>query len=176
MKTYPSFDLSPQQIADALNSTATMLHAIFTALPEEVLHWHFDPNEWCVNQVLGHLIQTEEAGFSQRIKKMIVENEPQLISLNQDEEAVERKDCERNSLELLQEFIKLRKDSCDLVNGLKVSDISRGGKHPDVEHITVNDLLNEWVYHDQDHFRQIMDILQRFVWDNLGNTQKFYKS
>jgi hypothetical protein len=175
MNTLQSFPLSPQQVAEALKSTALMLQLSFDALPEEVLHWHFDPKEWCINQALGHLIQTEEAGFSKRIRTMLAEDDPQLISLDQDEEALQRKDCERNSRELLDEFVSLRNASYELVKELRSSDVQRGAWHPDVGYIVVNDLLHEWIYHDQDHFRQIMDNIQRFVWDYLGKTQQFYK-
>jgi hypothetical protein len=172
----PTAPLRPNQIAEMLRAASTLLQVELNALPSEALRWHPKPEEWCIQQVLGHLIETEKPGFADRIRTMIENQDPQLVSLDQVEEAVARRDCERDGAELLKEFISLRDASCTLVSGLKDADLRRGGWHPDAGYIRIEDLLHEWVYHDRDHIRQIMANIQALVWAHLGNTQSFYQS
>lgn len=123
-----------------------------------------------------HLIQTEQSGFAGRIRLLIASEDPQLEALDQDEEALKRNDCERDAAELLEQFVSLRGESCTMVAGLKTSDLQRGGRHPDVGFMRVDELLHEWVYHDRDHIRQIMANIQAYTWTHMGSTQNFYSS
>lgn len=167
--------LKPQQVAAMLEATSNLLQAEFESLPPEVLSWHPAPSEWCILQVLGHLIETEKAGFANRIPMMLEQTNPHFVSLDQDAEAIERKDCERDPIELLNEFVLIRIESCKLVASLKEGDLRRGGWHPDADYLRITDFLHEWVYHDQDHIRQMMANVQAYVWDYLGATQEWYQ-
>lgn len=169
-----SIALIQTKLSDILQGASTILKAELEALPPRTTGWHPAPNEWCIKQVLGHLIETEDSGFAERIRTMIEIQDPQLVSLDQEEEALERKDCERDATELLREFISLRDASISLVSSLQDSDLRRGGWHPDAGYVTVGDLLHEWIFHDRDHIKQIMTNVQAYVWDNLGNTKSFY--
>ena len=166
--------LKPTQIAAMLRAAAIMLEAEFAALPAELAGWHPKPDEWCIKQVLGHLIQTEETGFAGRIRFVLANDEPRLDALDQDEEAQKRSDCARDAGGLLREFVSLRRESCALVAGLSSADLQRGGWHPDIGFVRVDELLHEWVYHDRDHIQQMMKNIQAYTWENLGATQKFY--
>jgi hypothetical protein len=37
----------------------------------------------------------------------------------------------------------------------------------------VEDLLQEWVYHDRNHIKQILGNAQAWAWPHMGNAQKF---
>jgi hypothetical protein len=76
-------------------------------------------------------------------------------------------------MDLLQEFEPLRRDSVALVRSLKPEHLSRGGTHPRVARITVEDLLHEWIHHDGNHLRQAFANVQAYVWPNMGNAQRF---
>lgn len=166
--------LDPHTNGQILQVSAYILEHEFESLPNSLLRWHPAPSEWCMNQILGHLIQTEQPGFADRIRSMLDSTDPQLVSLDQDAEAAERGDCDRDPHELLTEFLSLRTASIDLVTSLSKTDLNRGGWHPDVGYLTVADLLHEWVYHDQDHIKQLMTNIQQFTWAHLGSTQQFY--
>jgi len=42
-----------------------------------------------------------------------------------------------------------------------------------VGELTVADLLQEWVFHDRNHLKQILSNVQAYVWPHMGNAQKF---
>jgi len=165
--------LVPAEIAQFLRATLTSLASELAALPPAALAWHPAPGEWCVKEVLGHLIETEARGFAGRIRIILASREPQLEGWDQNAVAAARRDCEREVRALLGELATLRQDSVRLVEGLSEADVARGGLHPTVGHLTVGDLLNEWIHHDRNHVRQILANVQAYVWPHMGNAKRF---
>ena len=47
--------------------------------------------------------------------------------------------------------------------------------HPLVGELRVVDLIHEWIHHDQNHIKQILNNIQAYVWPNMGNAQNFGK-
>jgi DinB family protein len=165
--------LTPADVAMLLRSALTVIAAEGAALPDAVLRWRPAPGEWCMNEVLGHLIETEQRGFNGRIRIILGSDTPDLKSWNQEEVARARRDHERNWDELIAEFTRLREDSVSLVRGLSPADLPRAGRHPDVGMLRVGDLLHEWVHHDRNHIRQMMANMQAAAWPHMGNAQRF---
>ena len=87
----------------------------------------------------------------------------------------QRGDCQRASSDLVAEWLELREASAALVRGLRDEDLAHGGRHTVVGDVTVGELLQEWVYHDRDHLRQILANVQAAVWPRMGATRRFYQ-
>jgi len=165
--------LPPPGVALLLRAAAAMIQAELSALPASALVWHPAPGEWCVKEVLGHLVETEQRGFAGRIRVILSAESPRLEGWDQDAVARARGDCEREWAGLWDEFSRLRADSVPLVAGLSPADLRRGGHHPKVGFLTVADLLHEWVHHDRNHVRQILANVQALAWPHMGNAQRF---
>ena len=110
-----------------------------------------------------------------RIRLMLAESEPALVPFDDEQIARERNDAAKDSVGLLNEFLSLRAAGVQTVANLKESDLLRAGVHPKVGRVEVRDILHQWIRHDQDHLRQILDVLQHYVWANLGPARKFYE-
>ena len=165
--------LTPREVADALGAMAVIVRTELTALPDQLLAWHPAPGEWCVKEALGHLIEAEQRGFAGRIRIILADDEPEFVAWDQVAVERARNDCARDLTDLLDEFTQIRGESRNLVFGLTDADLQRGGMHPQVGYLQVNDLLHEWVYHDRNHVRQMFANLQRYVFPNMGNCQGF---
>jgi DinB family protein len=163
--------LSTAQIADLLESTCALIESEMKALGDEGCRWHFKDGEWCVNECVGHLIEAEKRGFAGRIRDFIAGKPAQ--SWDQAQVARDRKDCGRMSQSLWMEFMGLRHDSIALVRSLKPGDMDRSGMHPKVGLLRVRDLVQEWVHHDRNHTRQLLQIQQERAYPHMGNSQKF---
>jgi hypothetical protein len=160
-------------VAELLMALVPALSAEVAALPPALASWHPRAGEWCVNEVIGHLIEAERRGFAGRIRIILARTDPQLQTWDQDEVARARHDCEREPAAVLDELVVLRRTSVGLVRDLHAQDLARGGYHPAVGYLRVADLLHEWVHHDRNHFRQILANVQAAVWPHMGNAQKF---
>src|SRR5262245_31211752 len=118
--------LAPGDAARLLESAATAIRAEISALTEGVLGWHPAPGEWCVKEVLGHLIESERRGFNGRIRLMLAGSEPSFEGWDQVEVARARCDCSKSAVALVADFDALRRDSVGLVAGLSAADLGRG--------------------------------------------------
>lgn len=165
--------LAPVEVAPLLRATLEILAAEIVALPDEALSWHPAPDEWCIKEVLGHLIEAERRGFAGRIREILASHEPSLEGWDPAAVARARRDCGKDVRTLLDELQRLRDASAALVESLSGADLGRAGVHPSVGRLRVADLLHEWVHHDRNHLKQALANVQAFVWPHLANAQKF---
>jgi len=164
---------SPAEIAALLESAVAAIRAEVDALPKALATFHPSDGEWSINEVLGHLIEAERRGFAGRIKVLLASKDPQLEGWDQNEVARGRRDDMKTAAKLLAELERMRAESASLVRGLKAADLKRGGQHPKVGWLRVQDLLQEWVHHDRNHIKQILGNVQAWAWPHMGNAQKF---
>ena len=165
--------MRPGEIADLLETSGQAYASLLRGLTPEVASWRPAPEEWCVNECVGHVIESEKRGFAGRIRLILDADEPQLERWDQPGVAKARRDCEKRPQQILDEFEPLRSDSLSLVRGLKPEQVQRGGIHPTVARLTVEDLLHEWVHHDANHLKQAYANVQAYVWPHMGNAQRF---
>jgi DinB family protein len=164
-------ELTTDQVAGYLEATCVLVESELAALGDDS-GWHFDPKEWCANQVVGHLVEAEKRGFAGRIREILAGKE-KTSAWDQAEVATTRKDCERMGQSVWMEFMGVRNDSIKLVRSLKPADLGRSIAHPIAGQLSIRDLLHEWVSHDRNHTRQLLQIGQERVWPHMGNSQKF---
>jgi len=165
--------LTPAHAAALLHASLTLLQAEAAAMPPALLTWRPAPGEWCVLEVIGHLIETEERGFGGRIGAILAEERPRFSGWDPDAVALARADAERDPADLLAEFTSRRGESIALVETLTTADLARGGDHPAVGFLSAGDLLHEWIHHDANHIRQILANVQASTWPHMGNAQRF---
>lgn len=172
MSTAPA-ELSPARVADLLESTCALVEGEVRALGEDDARWHPAPGEWCVNEVLGHMIEAEKRGFMGRIERMLREDRPHEPGWDQVAVARERKDCERVAMSLFMEWMGIRHRGVEMVRALRADQLDRACVHAKVGELRVRDLLHEWIHHDRNHTRQLLANVQARVWPHMGNAQKF---
>ena len=165
--------MTPEEIAELLESSGGAFASTLRALSPEVASWHPAEGEWCVNECVGHVIEAEKRGFAGRIRIMLGEDNPHLLTWDQVSVARHRRDCERRPDQLLDELTPLRRESVELVRSLKPEQLARPGNHPEVGPLTVGDVMHEWVHHDGNHLRQALANVQAYVWPKMGNARRF---
>lgn len=168
--------IAPIDVASILRGAAASFAAEVRGLPEALLRWHPADGEWCVNEVLGHVIEAERRGFAGRIRIILGSTRPALERWDQNAVATARRDCERDATELVAELSQMREEGAALVAGLRREDLARSGLPPVVGQLTIADLLQEWVHHDRNHLKQILTNVQTYAWPHMGNAQKFSAS
>jgi hypothetical protein len=165
--------VTPGEVADLLESSGHAFAATLDALTPELASWRPAPGEWCVNEVVGHVIEAERNGFAGRVRVILGADEPNLPTWDRDQIIKNRDDCARDPKELKRELLELRGESIKLVRSLRSEQLERGGLHPQVGRLTVDELLHEWVHHDGNHLRQAFGNVQAYVWPKMGNARRF---
>jgi hypothetical protein len=167
--------LGPDRIAELLAASASTVVAELIALGDEG-GWRPEPGEWSANECVGHLIEAERRGFAGRIRTILTADPrrpAQLEGWDPPAVAESRRDHLRSGTELAAEFDAMRTESVRLVHGLAPADLRRGGLHPEVGPLRVDELLGEWVHHDRNHVRQMLALTQARVWGQMGNARRF---
>jgi hypothetical protein len=165
--------LTPLEVAGLLRSAGDIVRAEIEQAPRAIVTHHPRPGEWCMLEVVGHLIESERRGFAGRIRLILAEDGRRLEGWDQEAIARARGDCARDPAAVLAEFRALRAASVDLVAALAPTDLGRRGEHPKVGTLTVGDLLHEWVHHDRNHIAQMLAAAQSAAWPHMGNAQRF---
>jgi len=170
--------LTPARAAALLRASIATLRAEAGALGIDGLRWHPAPGEWCANEVVGHMIEAERRGFAGRIQLILEQPGRKLESWDPEQVARERRDCERDGRELIEELAALREASVRLVEELRPKQLELSGEHPQVGTLRIGrlriiDLLHEWPHHDRAHVKQVLSNAQAYVWPHMGNAQKF---
>jgi hypothetical protein len=78
-------------MAALLRASMEAIRAESAALTDGVASWHPAPGEWCVKEVLGHIIEAERRGFARRVREFLAKEEPTCVPWDQDAMARERK-------------------------------------------------------------------------------------
>mgnify|MGYP006317111995 CR=1 FL=1 len=168
--------LSPARIADLLAAGARIVEAEMGALGPEG-GWRPAPGEWSANECVGHLIEAERRGFAGRVQAILAADRPDipadLEAWDPPAVATARRDHERAGTDLVAEFVELRTAGVAVVRDLTPSDMARVGMHPAVGPLRVDEVIAEWVHHDRNHIRQLLEVTQSRVWAQMGNARRF---
>lgn len=171
--TAPPVPFTTSEIVTLLTASMEAIRAECSRLPSRMLTFRPAPDEWCVLEVLGHLIEAEQRGFAGRIRLIVSQDGRALDQWDPEQVARDRQDRERDPSLVLGEFVRLREVSLQLVERLRESDLAKRGEHPTVGTLTVSDILHEWVHHDRNHIAQMMANVQTCAWPHMGHAQRF---
>jgi hypothetical protein len=173
--THPN-PFSVDRIAALLAAGARTVEVEMGALGAEG-GWRPAPGEWSANECVGHLIEAEQRGFAGRVQAILAADGPDipadLEAWDPPAVAESRRDHERAAADLVSEFLALRAEGVTLVRGLHPDDLARVGLHPDVGPLRVDEVIAEWVHHDRNHIRQLLEVTQTRVWAQMGNARRF---
>ncbi len=156
-----------QQALELMAATPATLEAIVAAAAPEVLDRRPGPEAWSIREILAHMLHVETAVIGERVRLMLREHEPILQpapSAPQPEPA----------REMLAQWLKAREGNLALLRTLTPEQLSRAGRHPRYGPITVREHVVEWAYHDLDHLRQILAVLQVELYPDIGVFQALY--
>ncbi|MEM7112601.1 MAG: DinB family protein [Chloroflexota bacterium] len=163
---------TPQAVAALLATTPTVVTNLCAGLDDALLSWRPAPNEWCIKEVIGHLLAMDTLAFGDRIRLILSEDTPAMPGVDEKQIAIERRDNERPISELLADFARERETAVSYLQQLPTDQLHRTGTFPVDRHFRASDFLYEWPYHDYDHIKQISDIIQDAAWPHLSETMQ----
>jgi hypothetical protein len=168
--------LTGEQVAALLESATQTIVAELRAMDDELVGWRPAAGEWCANEVVGHIIEADRRGFTGRIGRILAAApgiEPDEAGWDQPSVAAARGDCAKPAEALIVELLAGRGEALALVRSLTAEDLDRAAVHLNVGRVTVGELLREWCFHDRNHVRQLLTVVQARAWPVMGNTRRF---
>lgn len=139
----------------------TMLREAIEGLTEEELRFTPAPDQWSIHQILIHVTDSEILS-THRLKKVLAEKEPLLISFDQNawvrELGYDRLDREEHLLL----FQALRSSMQPILDHLTSEQAERVGVYADAGRFTFAQLLEYRVQHVRDHLAQIERVREAY--------------
>ncbi|HMQ51833.1 MAG TPA: DinB family protein [Anaerolineae bacterium] len=166
MKEISSLNLT--QVVALLRATPQTLRRLLSPLDSSILLWRPSPHIRSINEVVGHLIESDQHAYAAPIHAMLAYELPELECWEDHLPLPDQHD-ERDVLELLAELEVMRHEHATLIANLRPGQLARSGFHPQVGELQVVDFIYDWVFQDCRHIKQIMDLLQMSAWPKMGN-------
>jgi hypothetical protein len=168
--------LTVEQVVALLEAATQTVVAELRAMGDELAGWRPAAGEWCANEVVGHIIEADRRGYTGRIARILAAApgaEPDEAGWDQPSVAAARGDCVKPAEALIAELLSSRSQALGLVRSLMAADLERAAVHRIVGRVTVGELLREWCFHDRNHVRQLLTIVQARAWPVMANARRF---
>jgi len=116
------------------------------------LSWGGSPGEpFCAIEHVCHLRDIERDGYHVRIRRLLTEDNPSLVSIDGNALAVERRHVEATVADALRAFRDARRETLEIVLGLRDAELDRRGVFAEYGSLTLRGLLHYLRSHDQQH-------------------------
>ena len=148
---------TPANPVQALQAFPAKLKAAVKGLSPDALVWRPSPREWVIKEVVRHLGDAEMV-YGARFRAMLAEDDPLLLTLDQDRWAAGLGYAKDNFAEALDLFVTLRRWNLVIIKRAGRPGWERGGRHARYGRVTVRQLLDHVVHHDANHLKQILAV------------------
>jgi hypothetical protein len=122
------------------------------------MDWTPAPGKWTIRQILCHLADTELVA-GDRIRRLLAEDNPTLISFDQDAWAANLDYHRRDTTTAVETFRLMRAGHAELLRDLPADAWNRSGSHTERGRVTLLDTMHTHARHVESHASQIESIL-----------------
>ena len=131
------------------------LAAAVSGVPEAVLKRKPAPGKWCIQEIVGHLADSELL-FAYRIRQVLADKDPTFSPMDQDAWAQHLGYLEAGVPELVAHFGMERHHNLRLLRRARLEDFGKSGFHPERNRqVTLEEIIKYWVGHGPNHLAQI---------------------
>jgi uncharacterized damage-inducible protein DinB len=162
---------------DHLGSAPEVLRLVMAGLTDEQTLWKPGPDRWSVAEILEHLSHVEAHYFRAAMDVLLGGQGNEIAPYDQNAYAAAGTYSGREPEESFAHWEEQRDDNVEfLMENLSLRTLKRTAMHPELGPVTPEDLLNEWVFHDLGHVRQIVELVRAALYyPKLGPFQAQYK-
>jgi DinB superfamily len=158
-----------------LEQSPIIIEKILHTATDEQLHWKPSADRWSISEVLAHLADVEVAGFRERVENMLKSNSAHLAYYDQEAAYREGRYSQGKAREHLRNFCHERDRTLSFLRYIPSAAGARTADHSTIGKITINELMNEWAFHDLGHIRQIAELFRAHAfYPHIGAFQRFY--
>lgn len=152
-----------------LERTPRVLDTLLGDLDAAWLEAAEGPETWSPLDVVGHLIHGERTDWLERAKTVLEHGTSRPFEAF-DRFAQFEESRGKSMVDLLAEFRRLRRENLETLRGLDLGarELELRGKHPELGHVTLGQLLATWVAHDLGHIAQIARVMAKRNKNEVG--------
>jgi uncharacterized damage-inducible protein DinB len=147
--------LAPADLTTALTAGAGRLRAVGAGLGEAQRRRRPAPGEWCLNEILAHLLHVETELFLPRLRRMLAEDHPRLPAFSPEPWARERDHSLEAFDESLAAFERARAETIAFLRALPDAARERLGVSGFFGPLTLQQYATHIADHDIEHLAQM---------------------
>ncbi len=160
-------------IIDELNNNKEIIVRLLSDLPSQLEKWKYENDNWCIIEVLCHLVDEEVHDFRARFLSLIRDPTKPFEPIDPQGWVLARGYIHQDLSSKLIEFEKKRTESINLLKDLEEISWENIYQHPTLGAMTPKMILTNWLAHDYLHIKQILRIKHKFL-ANLSNESLSY--
>lgn len=130
-------------------------------LSEYFLTKRHNPEKWSVHENLAHLGRYQEF-FSERLERILTENEPQFGRYRAEEDAVFEIWTSKKTFEIIIGTKQARRKIAEKLMSLNESQLTRTGIHPKLGKMDISGWVEFFLLHEHHHFYTIFWWVKRY--------------
>lgn len=144
-----------KQYLEAAEKNPKQIAAAVVGLPEKVMRYKPAADKWCIQEILGHLADTEIV-YGYRLRQMLADQKPVIAPMDQNDWARNLGSLETPPAELIALYGLNRHGNLRLLQRLKPDDLGKSAYHPETKQdFTVAQLVERMATHGTSHLEQI---------------------
>lgn len=154
---------------DVLERTPPTLKTLLGGLASPWVRATEGPDTFSPFDVVGHLIDGEETDWIPRARIILARPADPLFD-RYDRFRHRARNVDRTLESLLDDFARWRSESLALLRSWRLTpaDLDLPGRHPSLGPVTLRQLLAAWVVHDLGHIAQIVRVMAKQHYDEVG--------
>ena len=149
-----------REVIRSLEETPLAVARVFSPLSQADLK-RKNSDDFSVLENICHLRDIEIEGYSERIVRILEEDNPSLADVDGARLAIERNYNDQDGKAALKAFCAARDQNIDLLKDLSPEQLTRAGTLEGVGPISLEKLMHMMVEHDQGHVAELMTISRR---------------
>ena len=167
---------SVEKSIEILETTPAVLKALLSGIHEDWLMNNEGPETFSPYDVIGHLIYGEKTDWVPRAK-IILEFGLSKPFTPWDRFAQYEESEGKTLQQLLDEFEIVRGENMIWFKSLSLTeaDLDKKGMHPQLQEVTLRNLLATWVVHDLTHIAQITRVMAKQYKEDMGPWPEFFR-
>jgi hypothetical protein len=154
-----------QRVVKSLQETPETIRQLVSDLLDKSLTSKPRVTEFSILEHICHLRDIEKEGYAVRIEKLLIEVEPFLPDIDGNKLAEERVYNQQDFHAALFEFTLARAENIHVLEGLTLDQRSRNGIFEKVGPLSLEQLILMMREHDQEHLKELADLIGRLVID-----------
>lgn len=153
------------RVVKSLEKTPETIKQLVSGFPNWSLTLKPSSTGFSILEHICHLRDIEQEGYAVRIERLLTEVDPFLPDIDGNKLAAERAYNQQDFHVALSQFTLTRDNNVQLLQGVTVNQLSRGGILDKVGSITLERLPLMMRTHDQEHLNELNELLGRLAID-----------
>lgn len=146
-----------EQLISQLKSSQKEIRLLLTSVADDQ-DWQPDQNQWSFRYIAAHMSTVEKDCYQDRVVRIAADEKPHY-------EAYFNTGWDFSHFDLmksLKDWTATRQEIIDHVNVLSEKELSFSGTHSEFGKITVNDVLQMMLDHDQEHLQALHQLINEY--------------